>query len=227
MVSHAIENRAMVDLVFPVLGSRLPTDHGYALYGAMSRLLPCLHDGSFPFGFVPITGPHVGEGLLQVDPAQSRLRLRVPPSEIPRVLPLAGKPLEMMGHRVRLGVPQVEALQPAAALIARTVTINYEFNESEFLKVEGFLKSARRQLNNLGIEGTCRIPEGIDREGRKAPLRRVVRIKKVRIVGYSLLVENLKAEESLRLQAYGLGGRRRLGCGVFLPANIKENRHEQ
>src|SRR5262245_17948395 len=119
MVSQAVTNLAMVDLVFPVVGSHLPTDHGYALYGAMSRLLPCLHDGSVRFGFAPITGPHIGRGLLQVDSKQSRLRLRVPAGDIPRVLPLAGKSLEMMGHRVRLGVPNVEALQPASSLIAR------------------------------------------------------------------------------------------------------------
>jgi CRISPR-associated protein Cas6 len=184
----------------------------------MSRLLPCLHDGSVRFGFAPITGPHIGRGLLQIDPRRSRLRLRMSSGDVPRVLPLAGRRLNLMGHGVRLGVPHVEALRPAPTLVARTVAINYEFNESEFLTVGGFLKSARRQLANLGIEAPCRVPEAFDRDGRKSPVRRVVRIKGVRIVCFSLLVEELRPEESLRLQEIGLGGRRRLGCGVFLPA---------
>ncbi len=33
----------MVDLCFPVLGQTLPSDHGYALYAALSRVLPALH----------------------------------------------------------------------------------------------------------------------------------------------------------------------------------------
>ncbi len=44
------------------------------------------------------------------------------------------------------------------------------------------------------------------------------RIKEVRIVGFALLVEGLRPDESLRLQEVGLGGRRHLGCGVFVPA---------
>jgi CRISPR-associated protein Cas6 len=75
-------------------------------------------------------------------------------------------------------------------------------------------------LTNLGIGGTARVPEGIDRDGRKAPIRRVVRVKGVRIVCYSLLVDGLNPDESLRLQEHGIGGRRRLGCGVFIPAQV-------
>ena len=37
------------------------------------------------------------------------------------------------------------------------------------------------------------------------------------MIGYALRVFGLTAEESIRLQEEGLGGRRRMGCGVFLP----------
>jgi CRISPR-associated protein Cas6 len=207
-----------IDLVFPVMGTHVPTDHGYGLYGAMSRRLPCLHDGSVRFGLVPITGPYNGKGQLQIDPKHSRMRLRLSAAEVPRVLPLAGKRLEVMGCHVRLGVPEVRALEPATSLIARTVAINNAFNEEGFLKVEGFLQSARRQLDKLGIAGTLHVPERLDRNGQKVPGRCVVRIKDIRIVCFSLVVEDLAAEESLRLQEVGIGGRRRMGCGVFLPA---------
>jgi CRISPR-associated protein Cas6 len=202
-----------VDLLFPVVGTRLPTDHAYGLYGACCRLLPCLHDGSMRFGMAPVTGPHIGNGLLQIDPKQSRFRLRVAASDLPRVLPLAGKGLEVTGHRIRLGVPQIEALQPAPALIARTVAIK-KAKEADL-----FRDSARKQLDELGVGGNLRLPVRISRDGSREPIRRVLRIKDVRIVCYSLLVEGLKPEESLRLQEAGLGGRRHLGCGMFLPAH--------
>src|SRR3954463_7947323 len=101
----------VIDLLFPVIGPRLPTDHCYTLYSAMSRMLPCLHDGSVGFGMAPVTGQYVGNGLLQLDPMRSRLRLRLAAAHVPRVLPLAGKGVEVMRHRIRLGVPQVHALE--------------------------------------------------------------------------------------------------------------------
>ncbi len=49
------------------------------------------------------------------------------------------------------------------------------------------------------------------------PGRRALRIRDRRIIGYTLQITGLTAEEPLPLQEQGLGGRRRLGCGLFLP----------
>jgi CRISPR-associated protein Cas6 len=205
-----------IDLLFPVVGTRLPADHGYGLYSALSRTLPCLHDAGVRFGLAPITGPHIGDGLLQIDPSQSRLRLRLSAADIPHVLLLAGKGLDVLGHRIRLGVPQIEPLHPAPSLIARTVAIK------KATEVGSFLQVARLQLDELGIAGKPRVPEHLDKRGHREPIRRILRIKNVRIVAFSLLVEGLTPEESVRLQEAGLGGRRHLGCGVFLPARLEE-----
>jgi CRISPR-associated protein Cas6 len=101
-----------VDLLFPAVGARLPTDHGYPLYSCVSRLLPCLHDGSVPFALAPIGGQPVGNGLIALDPGRSRMRLRVSGADLPRVLPLAGKGITILGRRLTLGVPQVFPLRP-------------------------------------------------------------------------------------------------------------------
>jgi CRISPR-associated protein Cas6 len=45
----------------------------------------------------------------------------------------------------------------------------------------------------------------------------VLRIQGRRIVGYALRVVGLTDEDSVRLQEEGLGGRRRMGCGVLVP----------
>lgn len=209
-----------IDLVFPAIGTFLPTDHAYALYAALSRLLLPLHDGRVRFGMAPITGPHVGNGRLQIDPRQSRLRLRLSTADIPHVLPLAGKALDIAGHRIRLGVPELHALAPAPALIARTVTFKHATDADDLLK------AARQQLDDSGIGGQPRVPQHLGREGRREPIRRVVRVKGVRIVGYSLLVEGLGPAESLKLQEVGLGGRRHLGCGLFIPARSEERSHD-
>src|SRR4051812_41927300 len=96
----------MIDLCFPLLGPSLPTDHGYELYAALSRLLPALHDG-LPCRVAPVRGSRAEGGRLQLDARYSRLLLRLAPETIPQLLPLAGRSLDVGNHPVRLGVPQV------------------------------------------------------------------------------------------------------------------------
>ncbi len=113
----------LIELHFPVLGAEIPADHGYALYGALSRLVPKLHTDEMPLRIGPIRGAYVGNGKLALGPRGSLLRLRLQPDDLPVVLPLAGKSLDLDGHALRIGVPQVTALVPAPTLFARTVII--------------------------------------------------------------------------------------------------------
>jgi CRISPR-associated protein Cas6 len=47
--------------------------------------------------------------------------------------------------------------------------------------------------------------------------RRTIRIHGKEVVGYELVIEGLTADESVAIQTTGLGGRRHMGCGVFVP----------
>jgi CRISPR-associated protein Cas6 len=205
-----------IDVAFPAVGTQLPTDHGYPLYSCVSRLLPCLHDGSVPFALLPITGQHVGNGLITLDSSRSRLRLRLAAADLPRVLSLAGKTLSLLGHRLTLGVPQVFSIRPAPNLKARSVTFK---NSTE---PESFLSRAKIELDRLGVRGRLQIPWHIDREGRFEPHRHILRVKDSRIVCFPLRVEGLSPEDSLRLQETGLGGRRHMGGGVFVPFDAED-----
>jgi CRISPR-associated protein Cas6 len=207
---------SLIDLLFPAVGTRLPADHGYPLYSCISRLLPSLHDGSIPFALLPITGQHVGDGLIALDRNRSRLRLRLAAPYLPSVLPLAGKTINLQGHRVTLGVPQVFPLQPAPNLKARSVT----FKNS--MEAEPFLVHAKIELDRLGIRGQLQIPRHLDRNGRSEPHRHVLRVKNSRIICFPLRIERLSAEDSLRLQEAGMGGRRHMGAGVFVPFDTED-----
>jgi len=202
----------IVDLLFPVVGSCVRTDHAYTQLAAFCRLLPRLHDADIPIAIAPLTGNYMGDGLLQIDPKYSRLRVRLPLQHVPEVLPLAGKSFQIMGQRIHIGVPQIRALEPAAALFARTVTIKHATEATTFIA------AARKQLTVLGVGGQLEIPSGSSTAHPGEPHRHVMRIKDTRIVCFSLLVRDLKSDESLRLQESGLGGRRRMGCGLFVPA---------
>jgi hypothetical protein len=57
------------------------------------------------------------------NPPRARLRFRLAADQIALLLPLAGRELIVAGHAIRLGVPQVRLLVPAAALIARVVVL--------------------------------------------------------------------------------------------------------
>jgi CRISPR-associated protein Cas6 len=204
-----------LDLLFPVLGTRLPTDHVYPLYGALSRLLPWLHDPASQVALAPLTGRYVGRGQLQLGRG-SRLRLRLRAEDVPKALPLSGKGVRVLGQALRLGVPCVQALEPAADLIAHTVAIK---NAEE---PEAFVAAARRMLDGLGVGGRAEVPSVPAGPRKGVPMRQVLRVKGAAIVCYPLRLSGLSPDESLTVQVSGLGGRRRMGGGFFLPARTAE-----
>lgn len=200
-----------LELVFPAAGSVLPTDHSYPLYAALSAIVPAFHADGSPLRFAPISGVGQPDGTIQLGP-HSSLRVRLPNDSVRLALPLAGKKLEVAGAGVRLGVPALRTLVAAPAVVARIVT----FKNAD--APQQFLATARAKLAELGVTGEPELPIHLDGERAGEPKRRVVRIKGAAIVGYSLLVSELTAADSLVLQERGLGGRMHLGCGFFCPA---------
>lgn len=192
-----------VDLAFRLNGSAVPVDHGYALYAALSRIVPEIHETKI-IGVQPIRGIYSGNGKLQLSDS-SRLVLRLPDEEIRPYLKLAGKRLEVDEHLLSVGVPEVRMLLPVARLRAHLVTIK------GFLKEEEFLEAAKRQLQSLDV--TCEVLLG---------QRRTFRIKEKQVVGFEVTMTGLTAKDSVSLQENGLGGRRKMGCGVFVPGGAEK-----
>lgn len=204
----------IIELQFPVIGESLPVDHGYALYGALSRLVPALHDDASPVSIGPTRGEYTGNGLLHLN-RHSALRLRLPTESIPQLLPLAGKSLEMDGHRLRLGVPQVRALVPAATLNARLVTMKVSGVDDP--SPEQFLDAVRRRLKESEIIGEPMLPTVESGPHAGQPRRRIIALKDRKLFGFAVTVNGLTPEASLRLQGASPFSRRRMGCGFFVP----------
>lgn len=191
----------MIDLSFSLLATQpIPSDHGYPLYAAISRVLPELHAAN-GIGIHPIRGRMIGDRQMQLADF-SRLTLRVPPERIANLLPLAGKSLRIAGRLLRVGVPQIYALKAATSVHSRLVTIK------GFMESEPFLAALRRQLDELRVAPEAEVVIG---------KRRTIRIRDKEVVGYEVFLQALTAEESLSIQESGLGGRRHMGCGVFSP----------
>ncbi|HEU4733909.1 MAG TPA: type I-MYXAN CRISPR-associated protein Cas6/Cmx6 [Kofleriaceae bacterium] len=201
-----------IDLAFPVRGDKLPRDHGYALYGALSRALPEVHGADW-LGIQCIPGRLVGPETLDVT-SGSFVRLRIPVDRIVTLLPLTGATLEIQGAAIHLGAPQVHVLKPVAALDAQLVVIRltggagHPFSRAAF--DERFAAEANRQLSRIGVTGelTLRGRRSLEVGGR-------------RIIGHAVSVSGLSAEHSVILQVHGLGGKRTMGCGLFRPAQVK------
>jgi len=207
----------VIDLDFGVRGELLPVDHGYGLFGAVCRVLPWLHADE-TVGVHTMCGRLMGNRSLALT-AWSRLSLRLPASRIHEALPLAGQTLEVDGAAIQVGVPTVRPLRPAPAVLSRLVVIK------GFQDPQAFLEAAQRQADALGLGGRLALVgrsgdgslEGSSERAAGEPIRRTVRVRDKTIVGFALAATELTAEESLRLQEAGIGGRRRFGCGLFSP----------
>lgn len=197
-------NHAVVDASFTVFGERLPLDHGYALFSAVSRVLPLLHERS-TWALHSIHGRRIEPRYLNLD-GRSSMRIRLPADEIASLLPLIGCSLDIEGYPLEVGTVRILPLRPAASLWSRFVTIK------GFVESDLFLDALKRQLDVLS--------EGVSLSQTDVSVgpRRVMRIRERKVVGFRVELTGLSAEASIRLQSIGLGGRRHMGAGVLIPS---------
>ena len=192
------EDIRVVDVAFPLGGGSLPADHPLALLDAVRARLAW-------FGAEPGSGIHplrtnatdYGVALLA---QRAKLVLRVPEARVSAVLALGGCALDVSGSRLDLGEGRTRPLRASATLAAGAVT----FGQAD---VEGFERSARTALAEIGVD--CGFISG---------RRRAARAGSRTIAGFSLALHGLQPDDSLVVQALGLGGERALGWGLFVPA---------
>ena len=190
-----------IELKFPIIGNSLPSDQGYALLGAISRVVPEVHSAAW-FALETIPGVARGDGTTQLDP-EGKLRMRLPQEHVSLLLKLAGKQLHLNGQAIRLGTPEINLLQPSSALYARIVTIK------GYTEPDPFTDAVCRKLDKLGIRGEVVVGP-----------RRVLKVGAHTIVGFGLALHELSDDASMQLQEQGLGGRRKMGCGFFNPISL-------
>jgi len=207
----------VVDITFPLMGYSLPVDHGYQLLAALSDLVQFVH-GDPDIGIHPIQGRLIGDRRMALT-HRSRLAIRGPNERLKRFICLSGKKLVIGGQPVRLGIPEFRLLRPARTLHSRMVVIK------GYTEAEAFLDALQRQLDQQGIRGIPVLPKRSQDyppveggTGSRSPIvRRTLEIQGRQIVGFAVRVKKLSNEDSLRLQVKGLGGKRHLGCGIFVP----------
>lgn len=198
----------VVDAVFAISCRSLPVDHAYALSQAIQTALPwfaeepgaglhTIHGAASGSGWVR---PEGEDALLQLS-HRAKLTLRLSRQRLGDAAALLGRTLEVAGWPLRVETLAARPLSRITTLFARSVVLAGAEDEA------AFLVAAAEALGTLGIApGTVLC-------GRVTQLATPTGSYQTR----SLMLAGLTAEQSLALQRQGLGGERKLGCGLFIP----------
>lgn len=185
----------MTDITFELKGHSVPADYAFALWREVARILPCLEAEKFA-GIHPLRVAASGEEMLL--PQRAKLVLRFPAARVPQAGLLSGQELHVGSSVLSVGEAQERALKAFPTLHAQLVASD--------CKEEVFIAGVASELGemNIGCKWIC---------GKRLTIGGAERT----IAGYSLVLHDLKPDESLHLQRYGMGGERHFGCGIFVP----------
>jgi CRISPR-associated protein Cas6 len=192
-----VDESAVTDVQFEVVGSRLPVDHGYLLFQQLSKLLGWLATEE-PVGIQAIHGAETGTGELILS-RRARLTVRTPAARVEELLTLSGQTIDIAGQPLRIGPGKVRPLVKHTPLFAHCVVTGSD-------EETAFTADINRMLDEMRI--TCRFVCG---------RRQTIAAAEGALSGYSLMLHGLPIEHSILIQQQGMGGHRRIGCGIFIP----------
>ncbi len=192
----------MTDMVFPLSGDSLSANYAFALWREVARILPWLEQEPGA-GILPLCPPESGSGNLHLS-RRAKMVLRAPARHAHDARRLSGQVLEVGGQALAIGEARERPLQPHPTLHAQLVA--GPATEDAFVAEV----AAGLQALGVGCKWIC---------GK----RLVLPGSEGTVAGYSLVVHELKPQDSLRLQCSGLGSGRHLGCGIFIPYKVIAN----
>lgn len=197
MSTIAVGHDQPLDVLFSLEGQALPLDHAQALQAALCHLFPWLHTDAVAAVLpLKLVAGDAGQSLVS---KRSKLILRVQQSRLPDMVAVNGVELSVAGCKLRLVDPHPRELQPHATLYAYKVA---SAGDGE----TAFMEAINRDLAQLSIRGE-----------RVCGKRGQMTVSGQLMDTYSLMLHALPPDQSLRLQQFGLGKHRLLGCGVFVP----------
>ena len=199
----------VVDVSFAIKCKCLPLEHMHALSESLHDALPWLEEEKLA-GIHPIYGAESGNGWVRPeDPNEllyfsrrQKMTLRLPKERLTEADTLIGQTLSVAGYDLEIGKNSVKKLSDLPTNFCRSVMTEQSMGEDDFLNwAYAELKSLNITVRKMmaGKERVVTLPHGED------------------LVTRSLMLAELEQAESVRLQQHGIGGGRKLGCGLFLP----------
>ncbi len=204
---QVVESSKVIDLSFKLECRCLPVDHTCDLHRAIAGALPWFTDE-------PLTGLH----LIHVAGSQNgwmrpqkpdeiiylsrrtRLKIRIPVNRTEDTRTLTGQEFDIAGNIMQIGTATEKPVLSNDILFSRYVAAEHNDDENDFLQpITEQLKAMNIRFRRLltGKQVKLRSPQG-------------------EINTRSLMVADLRPDDSLTLQELGLGDGRRYGCGIFI-----------
>ena len=186
----------MVDVAFSLRGGSIPADHGWRFYQLLAERLDWLADEQNA-GVHPIRGARAVAGQIALG-NRARMTLRLPTERVQQARVLTGWRFEL-GDTVEVGDSHLRPLFAHVALYSQIVVTGAEDETA-------FVRDVQAALDAAGVDGkvVC---------GR---MRRA-QAQVAEVTGFALMLHELSLEDSLKVQATGLGTGRKFGCGIFVP----------
>ncbi len=197
----------VVDLVFSLDCKGLPVDHNYALFAAISDVLPWVKEDHVAISHIHIpesangwNRPEKEEGFLHLS-RRTKLSVRAPKERVKDFDKILGVALNIQGH------PLVLKRIVNEKLLSPSETLYSHFVVTETRDENTFMEQCAAEIEGAGVK-IKKMLSGKVREvqyGDKALLTR------------SLMLADLTKDESILLQKKGLGEMQMMGCGIFIP----------
>jgi CRISPR-associated protein Cas6 len=200
----------VLDVSFAIQCKQLPLDHAWDLAQAVQQALPWFAD-EMVAGVHPIHVAESGNGWERPDDPdnqfllpsrRTRMFLRIPKTRIQEAQALSGTTLDVNGYAVSLRDMKEKPFTHTSVIFARYVLSDEQEDEDRFLlrMAEEVKRIADFKVKKMlcGKSHTLRTPTGM-------------------LHTRHLMIADLDNDPSIRLQQYGLGEGRKLGCGLFMP----------
>lgn len=188
----------IVEVVLDIAATgSLPPGFEWPLYRGIVGIAPWLGDSAHA-GILPLRGTRLADGALLLA-RRAKLVIRMPHERICAASALEGRCIDLGGPSVTLGQGTFRKLRPSPTVYSPCVALG-EADERVFgRRLAGELK--RLRIDRPFLCGR-RVDIALDNEPQPA---------------YGVAVHGLDEEQSLLLQASGLGRGHAVGCGLFVP----------
>jgi len=199
----------VVDLLFKIECKSLPLDHGFQLSDQIIQYIPWIKDEPL----AAIHQIHVAESangwMRPEDPEteilcvshRTKMTIRLPATRLDDIKTLTGKTLDIAGHQLTVGKYTTKKLSKLTTIFARYLDTSGTEDDNQFLE------NMADQLLDLDIKV------------KKMLSGKLVKHKTDQgtLLTRKLMISDLDVQQSVLLQEQGLGDKKLLGMGIFMP----------
>lgn len=196
-----------IELTWAIMGDRIRIDHGYRLYSALVAINPAIKN--LEWQLIAVNGCNTHDGFVKLG-CESLLGVRCALRDTPVFDAVANRVLRVGQGLIEVGEVKVRQIESKRSLVSKITTIK-NAGRSQCDR-DAFCISLGKQLAKLGVGA---LPT-ISKRQQFLPITELGKGDREGAVGYGVRFESVSDAESLILQRFGLGGKRRMGCGVFV-----------